>query len=135
MATDGTTGSGAGGGAGRLPWTMDVVLQLDNEGVEAYLADPGTRVAFTGALEAPTYVYVVQKDADDYVRVLYPADGAAVQFPAGPAVRVPAEGWARTVSAGVVRVIGAPGPVTRDQIAALAGGREPPPNADKHGSS
>jgi hypothetical protein len=131
MATDGTTGSGAG----RLPWTMDIVLQLDNEGVETYVADAGVRVAFAGALEAATYVYLVQKDADDYVRVLYPAEGGAVQFPAGPAVRVPAEGWARTVSTGVVRVIGAPGPVTREQIAALAGGREPPPNADKHGSS
>ncbi len=128
------TDSGDAGGASRLAWTLDILVQLSDDAVEGYVVAAGTRIAFEGKLDAPSYVYLVQLDATQYVTVIYPQGGASVQAPAGDPARVPADGWAVAAIDGRARVVGSPVPLTRDQIAALAGGREPPPGTDKGGN-
>jgi hypothetical protein len=112
----------------RYPWQLDVLVELSPDKAEGYHVPAGTKVALEGSLEAAAYLYVAQvEDGTKFVSVLYPPSGDPPVTPAAARVRCPPEGYAVTTARGFVRAVGAPGPLTRAQIAELCGGREPPP--------
>jgi len=112
----------------RFPWQLEVLFELGDDKAEGYHVPPGTKVALEGRLDQAAYLYVAQvEDGTKFVSVLYPQSGDPPLTPAGERVRCPPEGYAVTTARGFVRAVGAASPLTREQIAALCGGREPPP--------
>jgi len=122
--------------AARLPFQLDVLHELTGDAAQQYEVPAGVKVALEGALPDARYLYLVQIDHDTkYVTILSPAHGDPPSTPPGALVRVPDEGWVITPARGRVAIVGGVQPLTRDAIAALAGGREPPPGTTKMGGN
>jgi hypothetical protein len=112
-------------------WGASVLIALDPDEAPAFRAPAGTRLAFEGQLDQALYVYVAQiADADKTVTILWPHNGGSMLLPAGEPVRIPSHNrWLVTTARSHVRVVAAPRTLTRAEIAAELGGKEPPPGS------
>jgi hypothetical protein len=120
----------------RLPFQLDILHELSGDAAQQYEVPQGVKVALEGALPDARYLYLVQVDHETkYVTVLHPPHGDPSSTPPGALVRVPEEGWVITPGRGRVAIVGGLEPLSREAIAEIAGGREPPPGTIKVGGN